>query len=583
MFKPDQVCVFVLLGVFVVGASAVDETPPIVVTNFGAVPDDGNDDTAAVVRAIGACRDRVNPVLHFPPGRYDIAPTGHRGESGVCLLFEEIDGLTVTGPGAQCFFREHSQAFYFHRCDDLRVRGVTIDWDRPLFSVGKIVATGDRSFDVAVDEEFPVEGGEPVHAFMDYDPVTKLPRHQGLDVYHGVSSTELIAPQVLRVHLKKPQTVQVGTLAVLRHHVYGGSGLYFMECDDVHVEDVTIYHAPGMAVTAKYGNNLTLERTRVMIKPGTKRLLSTTADGAHIKAYTGMIRMKDCVFEGMGDDAANISNLYLTISERLDDYTVVGAHNLKIHQPPKVGDDVAFLRIDTLKPYAGNRVAAVELVDAGKAAYRVTLAEPLPDDFALGDVMGNMTRAPSVRISGCRVGRNRARGFLLQTRDAIVEDCSFTDCTSGGVWAMSEVVFFYEGVPARDIIVRDNTFTNCNYGGPIGDAVLAIYAYMAEFKFPPEPGVFQNILFENNTIDGADNSGILIVGGENVVIRSNRLINVCQKPTRQEGHAAVYVAGSRNVVLADNAIDSDQQGEGYEADYRVGPGCDEPSIHVERP
>ena len=65
---------------------------------------------------------------------------------------------------------------------------MTIDWERPPFSIGTVTAKGDKSFDVRVLDEFPVKGGEPVQAFMDYDPKTRLPRRHGLDVYHGVDT-----------------------------------------------------------------------------------------------------------------------------------------------------------------------------------------------------------------------------------------------------------------------------------------------------------------------------------------------------------------------------------------------------------
>src|ERR1700754_1157011 len=46
----------------------------VLVTTFGATPDSHKDATAAFQRAISACRQRTNPILLIPHGRYDFYP-----------------------------------------------------------------------------------------------------------------------------------------------------------------------------------------------------------------------------------------------------------------------------------------------------------------------------------------------------------------------------------------------------------------------------------------------------------------------------------------------------------------------------
>ncbi|KKK63742.1 hypothetical protein LCGC14_2991230 [marine sediment metagenome] len=64
------------------------------VADFGAVPDDGKDDTAAVNRAIAVAVKRSGSALIFPTGRYDFA-SDHRidksrfdSRTDRCLTFQ---------------------------------------------------------------------------------------------------------------------------------------------------------------------------------------------------------------------------------------------------------------------------------------------------------------------------------------------------------------------------------------------------------------------------------------------------------------------------------------------------------------
>ncbi|MGQ9807944.1 MAG: right-handed parallel beta-helix repeat-containing protein [Armatimonadota bacterium] len=562
-------------------ASAADDaqgTRPVEV-RVRAVPGDGKDDTQAVRAAREECRRHARPVLVFEPGRYDFHAGAIPEQGGTSIVVSGVHNLTIDGRGAQLVFHGLTGAFLFRECRNVTVRNLSIDWERPPFSTGVITAVAERSFDVRVFEEFPVQGGEPVQAFMDHDPATGLPVRGGMDVYHGVTSTELVEPQVLRVHTRNPVRLSPGSLAVLRHQVYSHNAFVFSHCENVRAQDITVYTAPGMGLVGARSRDVTLERFRVQIRPGTRRYLSTTADATHFSGCTGTITIRDCEFEGMGDDAVNIkSGLYLTIREIQGRDTALGQHNLKMQDPPNPGDVLEVAHTDDLLPYATVTVKSVEMLEDN--VHRLVFQDRLPQGVRVGDVVGNATLVPRVRIFNCRVSRNRARGFLLQTRDVIVEGCHFKDITSGGIWVMTEVVYFHESIGTRNVIVRFNTFENCNYGGPPGESVLSVFAYLADFRFPPKPGVHRDITLQGNRIRGSDNCGILVAGTDGIRILNNTIEDVCRRPSRPEGTTAIYVTSTRNAVISGNTVLPDQQGEGFAEALRLGPGNETATIQI---
>jgi len=555
------------------------EVPPaaskaVDVTQFGARPDDDGDDTQAFVAAVDEIQSGSVRRLLIPPGRYHLTAGGNPKSPSVLFPFSKLDGLEIEGTGAELLVSGVTGLFLFDGCRNVSVRGLSFDSPRPAFSVGMVTASAARYFDVAVEPEYPVVGGEAVPAFMDYDPETRLPMPNGLDIYGGVEHTELLGPQMLRVHLSRNLNVPVGHLMVLRHQVYGSQALEFRRCSDVEVNDCTVYTVPGMGLVASVCENVTLKNFNVIKRPGSRRPMSATADGSHFGGCKGTVLLEDCTFEGMGDDGANIkSGLYLSIRKRLDDHTVLAQHNLKMVDLPDPGDTLEMSHVDTLDPFASGKVRQAVLEPGEEHLHRVTFEEALPTDLREGDVLGNASRAPVLRMRRCTVRANRARGVLCQTRDAIIEDCVFQDCTSAGVLVLTEVVHFFESIGTRNVVVRNNLFKNCNYGAAAAEGSLCALAYLKDFAYPSKPGVHRDVVFANNRILGTNESAIFVVGVDGLTIRDNVIEDACRQGSRPFGSSAIRVLDCARVEIAGNTVNPSQQGEHFSKAVMVTPSA----------
>ena len=546
------------------------ETDSIDVTAFGAKPDDAADDTLAVLAAFEKCRtDKAHAVV-FPKGRYEFHEGANPASPRMSVPLNDLHDVEIDGQGSEFIFHGITSCFGFSNCSNISVKNMLVDWDRPPFSVGVVTVSDADSFEVEVFPEFPVQGGEPVQAYMDYEADTQMPCRQSLDVYclENPVKTELIRPQVLRIRAPhKTAPVVPGRWIVLRHQVYAYNGFAAHNCKDMKFRDITLYTCPGMGFIGITLENIALERCQVRPKPGTRRVISATADGSHFGGCTGDLVIRDCLFDGQGDDAINMkSGLFLNIEEIVDERTVLARHNLGMVCLPLPGDEMELMPQETLLAYGSVRVKAASLEpDAPggkKGLHRVALENALPPQAKPGHMLANATRLPRALISNCTFQRNRARGMLIQIRDAVVENCTFKDVTSAGVLIITETVHFYESIPARNVTIRNNTFEHCNYGAGIARGVVSIEGITPGWKDAPLPGVFHDIIIEGNKIQGADNSGIFVTGSDTVTVRDNTIRGVCAKPTHAACAAAIHIESSRNVTLEGNAAELSAQGEG---------------------
>lgn len=567
-----QAASLVIVALLAVAAAAHASAPQTLdVSSFGARPDDGLDDTSAVADTISKAKAANVRRIVFPRGRYDFHAGANKANPGAMMSFSGVSDMEIDGQGSEFRFHGLAQGLTFDHCSKVRVRDLTIECERMPYSVGVVTAAADRSFDVEIEPEYPIQGGVPVGAFMAYDRATRAPMRGGLDVYGAVASTELIGPQSLRVHLNRPIAVPTGVLMVLRHQVYGYNALTFHRCSDVRVSDVTVHTTPGMGLVAVHSRNISLDRFNVVPRPGTRRPMSATADATHFMGCKGTVSLRSCVFEGMGDDGANIkSGLYLTVQKRLDDRTVLAAHNLKMVDLPDPGDVMEAFHTDTLLAFGSARVKAAEVLE-DKQTHRLEFADPLPEGLREGDVLGNASRVARLRMKGCTVRLNRARGVLCQTRDAVIEGCIFDRCTGPGILIVTEVVHFHESIGTRDIVVRNNRFLDCNYGAASADASLMAMAWLKDYAYPPEPGVHKNITLRGNRVEGGEGGGILAAGVKGLIIERNVLRDVCRSPGRDDAAYGIRIINCADVRLGSNLVDPRQQGAGFRGGVKVTP------------
>ena len=132
------------------------------VKNFGAVPNDGNDDGAAIRAAIQSAKSMEGPVkIDFDPGSYDFfaVPSEFSPETeGAVLDLQNCANLIVDGNGAEILI--HRQDISFARVGistNLIVRNFTVDYDPLPFSQGTVekVNAAAASFVMKLHPGFP--------------------------------------------------------------------------------------------------------------------------------------------------------------------------------------------------------------------------------------------------------------------------------------------------------------------------------------------------------------------------------------------------------------------------------------------
>ncbi len=415
------------------------------------------DSSRAFIKAI-ATLPQAHGHLSIPPGVYRFQES-----SEALFKFKDYSDLQIDGNGAVLLFEGNTCPFEMRHCMKVVVRNLTIDWQRPPFSQGEVTEAGPRWMRVNIDKQFPITGEEPIYAIGEYDRSLGLMSVNGLDLYGQVRSVRLLGAQDIRIDLNHPVSVHVGSTMVIRYRLY--SNLFnFVRCEDVTIEDVTLFSAPGMGILAERGKDFRFRHLRVQPTTGSNRLLSLNADAIHLTDCQGNIEIMDCSFQGMGDDAINICSTFRRITRDVGDNTWViegrGADSVATWQLPEKG---ASIDLYDSEPLAS--LGSAQVIDSymsnGKAILKIETPLPAKETMLICD---SQARTSTI-IANCAFRGNRARAIVAHN-NVTVSKCSFYGQSLAAI-LLSPDTKWMEGPTVSNVEISENSF-DYNYYGQCG-------------------------------------------------------------------------------------------------------------------
>ena len=431
------------------------------------------------------------------------------------------------------------------------MRGVGFDYARPSFSevvVEKVEADG-RVVISADPTQFPLElddngflrtCGEgcrqSVRLFELFDGKTRARKGKScwlsgkaealggnrFQLTHDMSKVCCVAP------------LAPGDFATLRSPVRPNPTVLMYRADETVLENCAVHAADGMGIVAQRSANVTVRGTGrpegrlagSFARAGTRRRLSLQADATHSSNCRGRVTVENCLFEGMNGDAINVHSTCLCIG-RVDSPTLILCEyrhsqsiGFEVFLP---GERLRFIRAKTMEPVERvTKVVAAEMQDARHVL--LELADPLPEEIAVGDAVENADCQPSVVFRGNVVRNPSPRATLFTTPGKVVcESNAFEHVSAQAVLLSADAWNWYESGACRDVTIRGNVFRDvCILGGrgviQIGPNVKDLSAQKARYH--------RNIRVEGNVFEQAKGPLLYARSVSNLVWRANDVSKV---------------------------------------------------------
>jgi hypothetical protein len=465
--------------------------------DFGIEPDTQIDAQPAVCRLIESLNtlpEQTNLTIRLKPGRYDFYPehafkwkggiSNHHQETvrNISFLFKQCKSLIFDGGGAELIFHYRCLPFAMIDTDGCILRNFSIDYEHPVMrqlAVTEIAADGN-SMKVIIEPsaEYRIENGhlrfppeqeeDFVHFMMTFEPSGRL-ASRIVDHSFDPKMIEDLGGGCLRLVMPSAD-FHPGHRLVLRPSSRPNPALFLYRANHSRIENVNVHFAQGIGVLAQMTEDVTLDGFKVCRRSqNDPRLFTLHADATHFSGCRGTIRVENCCFEGMADDAINVHGTYLGVVERLSDrrlrcrFMHPASRGFGWGQP---GNEVVFTdsasmeylpgpftisRIQTIDGDADGENATEFLIDFNKSLPK------LPNSCGLE----NLSWTPEVIFRHNLIRNNRARGALFSTPKKIVCEDNVFDHTHGtAILLCGDCNGWYESGACHDVTICRNHFIN---------------------------------------------------------------------------------------------------------------------------
>ncbi len=491
-------------------------------------------------------------VLHFADGEYYLGKSvSVCGKRGLTICGEE-NTVFVTH-FSPCDDPDYNNTAF--ECDDdhdLTFENLRFTTDNPTNCAGRVIDKneGEHYYDVLIDNSFPVTGwehfwgtdtcdeeGTPDYVIETYDEIAteKLPDGSGgMRTKFIGTRYEVIGDHKIRVFMPKDwdlSRLTIGHRVLYRYVIYNTSVFTFTNCHTVALRHIEIERCNSMgAVVFPRSSNFTFEDFNIRLPKDSPALYAGNADGIHITGLMGYLHMKDCDFVGLGDDALNIHSQAGEIGEIRSDGTIHCIYRNRDMTPDELsplfaesGDMLRVYDRSTFLEKGTITLADYKNGDAVIASYT--------GEYGIGDILANDSFFASVHLDNCEVRHTRARGFLLQSRNMLIENCRIYGMSLPGIIISPDIKVWYEVGPSDNVEIRNCTFEKCGFlhsGANLGAIVMKAAHDAGSADYPA--GVHTNLSIHDNRFINCGTSGIYVSAARGVTITDNEFVDCSVSP-----------------------------------------------------
>ena len=406
---------------------------------------------------------------------------------GAFLELKDIKNLTIDGRGAKVRIDPYNGFCKIQSCENVVVRNFDFALKRPAFAQGDIVDVHADGFTFRVDKGYPKP---PSNEFTLKEYPTKKWRwgsvmerktkqlKKNFSDHLFIESVEKAGKDLYRVRVRNDYVKRLtcdsplsdGDVWVMP--VYGernpkiGGFLYTVSVvfsKDILVENVRVSstsHA-GFSGSSNYGK-LTLKNCVLTWREGSKDMISSWRDGSHFKNNKVGPTLDGCRFEGMLDDAINISAAPAFVVKEFSP-TSFQMRRFGFSE----GDRIGLLYGNTGEWKEGLRAAK------GSKGLRLNIEKPIKfimwKNISEYDIVSGNSKANTLgtqffnmeyvndgfAVRNCRFGVQRRFSMIIRAYNGVIENNVIEG--GAGMRITNELGSWFEGPLPKNIVVKNNS------------------------------------------------------------------------------------------------------------------------------
>ncbi len=421
------------------------------------------------------------------------------GTRYTAISLKEKRDVTINGNGATVLVHGKMTPLLFDGCENIVFKNLTIDYACPTMSEFKVLRAENGVCDIKINKDCLFDIRENELFWVGEKDGNGSPYWE--DSYHGnkrhikvfdpesfetcdfkrenlsFSQIENLGDNVLRVHFENPAVCfKAGTIIQTRNIVRDQVGSFFERCKNLCFDNIKMKFMHGLGVVSQFCENVLF--VNCDFTPSENRTIASTADFFQFSGCKGELQILNCVAYGAHDDYVNVHGTHLRVVEENKEartITVRFMHNETWgFNAFSKGDELEFIKWDTLKPYYNVKVESFTKLDDTDILLK--LDRDLPDIEINKDVVENVTWTPDLYVRDCFFGQTSGRGILCTTRGKVViENNKFFKLWGPALLVEDDCNFWFESGYTREITFKNNVVDSCDFGKTFKGAPVIRY------------------------------------------------------------------------------------------------------------
>lgn len=414
----------------------------------------------------------------------------HENPDGIryaAIYLKDRKNIIIDGNGATLLVHGKMTPLLFDKCENITVKNLTIDYACPTMTEFRVISNdnGVCVLKINPDCRFRVDGNDLYWCGEEgldgklywenkcnvqgryvkvYDPKTQMCRDFDRKQL-TFQKIEQLDDTTLRVTLaNKDADFCESNIFQTRSIVRDQTGSLFQRSKNLTFQNLRVMFMHGLGMVSQFCENVTY--TNCDFSPKDGRTIASTADFFQFSGCKGKLVIDSCKANGAQDDYINVHGTHLRIVEKNETGIVVRFMHDESwgFQAFEAGDELEFIKWDTLIPYAKTKVMSFKKLNDTDILLR--LDRPLPELELGKDVVENITWTPDLHVKNCDFGPTAGRGILCTTRgEVIIENNRFFNLLGPALLIEDDCNFWFESGKTNEIIFRNNRIINCDYAG----------------------------------------------------------------------------------------------------------------------
>ncbi|PKP28096.1 MAG: alpha-1,3-galactosidase B [Bacteroidetes bacterium HGW-Bacteroidetes-19] len=548
-------------------------------SSYGLIPDTGVDATQAFKKLLEAVKDEEEALIILTAGRYDFYEEGATQKEyfqsnttddnpkNLSILLEGLQNITIDGNFATFMFHGKLQPITIENCRNIKIHRLYIDFATPTSVEAEVVEVTDSYFEVKFDKKrYPYEikdkkvtffvGKHESHpfGFVEFNDKLKIVEpNTGDRSWQNVEVVEN-SPGYLKIYTHiKDQFPKRNNWVVIRHGVRTHAGIFILNSTNVVIQNVNIYQTDGLGILAQYSKNINFFSCSIVPNYLEERkYYSSHDDGLHIMGCSGKIRIENCEFFGLMDDAINVHGTYTQI-------TKVSSKKIraKFMHPQstgmtwgRYGETVAFVNNKDMSTMGIGVIKNYRKIN--KDEFEITFEERITGKVKVGMVIENLTCTPDVSIVNSRIRSGRARGLLISTPGNVWIEGNIFETSGSAILIAGDASNWFESGPVKNVFVKNNIFRYSCMSSlyQYSEAVITIFPEIPELD--PQKPYHSNIRIEDNSFFLFDYPILYAKSVDGLTFIKNRLYRSKEITPFHYNKFGVKLIGCKNVFVGNN-------------------------------